>query len=395
MPSVPPVGDGDGRTLFVKPLSNVVPFRCSVQPKVHCANLLRGETLVQYSDNMLSCQISAARRKPLGTSVCKGQHLRSPVLIPVAEDAQTTSATAATLRRGSGALATRFAPKRVDIMSVLGWCLGVFRGSTGSRRGLTREVQGAGQVRAMISGAYYRSDPRCESIVGSACNKPPSVARRAGSACLSWIVTSGCLSWAPVSTRVRSSASLVVSPAKPKVHCANLLRRETLVQYSDNMLSCQISAAEDTQTTSATAATLRRGSGALATRFAPKRVDIIRRPCGSAASVLGWCLGVFRGSTGSRRGLTREVQGAGQVRAMISGAYYRSDPRCESIVGSACNEPPSVACTRRAGLIVEDAFGFLSLRNVDALIFFASFGFREFEAFFCPMRSFRGDFWMG
>ena len=80
---------------------------------------------------------------------------------------------------------------------------------------------------------------------------------------------------------------------------------------------------------------------------------------------------------------------------MISGAYHRSDPRCESIVGSACNEPPSVACTRRAGLIVEDAFGFLSLRNVDALIFFASFGFREFEAFFCPMRSFRGDFWMG
>ena len=46
-------------------------------------------------------------------------------------------------------------------------------------------------------------------------------------------------------------------------------------------------------------------------------------------------------------------------------------------------------------MIVEDAFGFLSLRNVDALIFFASFGFREFEAFFCPMRSFRGDFWMG
>ena len=74
------------------------------------------------------------------------------------------------------------------------------------------------------------------------------------------------------------------------------------------------------------------------------------------------------------------MQGAGQVRTMISGAYHRSDPRCESIVGSACNKPPSVA--RRAGLIVEDAFGFLSLRNVDALIFFASFGFRESEAFF-------------
>ena len=169
MPSVPPVGDGDGRTLFVKPLSNVVPFRCSVQPKVHCANLLRRETLVQYSDNMLPCQISAAPPKPLGTSVCKGQH---PVLIQFG--------LSATLRLLSGVLATRFAPKRVDIMSVLGWRLGVFRGSTGSRRGLTREVQGAGQVRTMTSSAYHRSDPRCESIVGSAWNKPPSVARRAG-----------------------------------------------------------------------------------------------------------------------------------------------------------------------------------------------------------------------
>lgn len=126
-----------------------------------------------------------------------------------------------------------------------------------------------------------------------------------------------------------------------------------------------IPVAEDTQTTSATAATLRRGSGVLATRFAPKRVDIM--------SVLGWRLGVFRGSTGSRRGLTREVQGAGQVHTMTFGAYHRSDPRCESIVGSAWNKPPSVA--RRAGLIVADAFGLL------ALMFFVSFAFREFEAF--------------
>ena len=85
-PSVRPVGDGkrprDGRTLFVKPLSTVVPFTCSVQPQVHCANLLRRETLVQYSDNMLSCQISAARPKPLGTSVCEGQHLRRTDLSP-------------------------------------------------------------------------------------------------------------------------------------------------------------------------------------------------------------------------------------------------------------------------------------------------------------------------
>lgn len=152
------------------------------------------------SHNMLSCQISAARRKPLGTSVCKGQHLRktdfspvslhrlgchmrSPVLSLVAGGAGTIGATAATLP-----LATRFAPKRVDIIrrpfgsaaSVLGCRLGVFRGSTGSRRGLTREVQGAGQVHTMTFGAYHRSDPRCESIVGSAWNKPPSVARRAG-----------------------------------------------------------------------------------------------------------------------------------------------------------------------------------------------------------------------
>ena len=34
------------------------------------------------SDNMLSCQISAARPKPLGTSVCKGQHLRRTDLSP-------------------------------------------------------------------------------------------------------------------------------------------------------------------------------------------------------------------------------------------------------------------------------------------------------------------------